>query len=221
MEVEILDTYMALFTEQNKLDEPRFFRKLKLNSKGQIAATKEKIGQHTAENIGKAVAGILRLLNPGDFTGHCWRRTAATLMAESGLTVPQMKSATGHGSERVMQRYVDNTHNQKSIAANALAAKPSSSSSSNQKRQYEEAFDVENENDVNSAPIKYIASSSSSSRTAVYKPETGTTNINLNLSNVTAPVTIQVGSSSKAVLGPTEHATQQIAATENTTNNSN
>jgi len=132
-----------------------------------------------------------------------------------------MKSATGHGSERVMQRYVDNTHNQKSIAANALAAKPSSSSSSNQKRQYEEAFDVENENDVNSAPIKYIASSSSSSRTAVYKPETGTTNINLNLSNVTAPVTIQVGSSSKAVLGPTEHATQQIAATENTTNNSN
>jgi len=85
MEVEILDTYMALFTEQNKLDEPRFFRKLKLNSKGQIAATKEKIGQHTAENIGKAVAGILRLLNPGDFTGHCWRRTAATLMAESGL----------------------------------------------------------------------------------------------------------------------------------------
>lgn len=133
-----------------------------------------------------------------------------------------MKSATGHGSDRVLQHYVDNTTKQKLISANALASKPTSSSSQ-KKRQVEDLENGDANSDLETAPTKYIregASSSSSSRTAIYKPETGaTTNINLTLSNVTAPVTIQVGSSSKAVLGPTEHATQQIAATENTLNN--
>jgi len=128
-----------------------------------------------------------------------------------------MKAATGHGSDRVLQRYVDNTNKQK---MNALASKPSSSK---QKKQAEEMENEDANTDNDLAPTKYIrhgASSSSSSRTVVYKPpeEGGNTNINLTLSNVTAPVTIQVGASSKAVLGQTKHATQQFASTENTMN---
>src|ERR1043166_7093625 len=34
--------------------------------------------------LGIAIAGMLDLLNPEFYTSHCFRRTAATLMADSG-----------------------------------------------------------------------------------------------------------------------------------------
>lgn len=85
MEVGILDEYFALFTAEDKQAEPRLFRKLKTTTNGNIASTKCKIGQHKAENIGKEIAKLLNLNNHAEYTGHCWRRTSATLMAEAGL----------------------------------------------------------------------------------------------------------------------------------------
>jgi len=77
---------------------------------------KEQLGE-----FGKRIATMLGLENAANFTGHCWRRTATTFCAESGLTIPQMKQVTGHKSDTVVQGYIDRTELMKRKAAVALA----------------------------------------------------------------------------------------------------
>ena len=57
------------------------------------------IGKHTGASYGKVFATLLQIPNPGNFTGHCWRRTAATLAAEEGLSLTEIKILTGHQSD--------------------------------------------------------------------------------------------------------------------------
>ena len=57
------------------------------------------IGKNTGSKYGKIFATLLQIPNPGNFTGHCWRRTAATLAAEEGLSLTEIKILTGHQSD--------------------------------------------------------------------------------------------------------------------------
>ena len=86
--------------------------------------------------------------NPDCYTGHCWRGTAATILADEGLSVLQIKrktikfflnlkafincnfnlGVTGHKSDTAVQVYVDNSSSAKSTAAASMAISGISSS---------------------------------------------------------------------------------------------
>eukprot|EP01038_Epipyxis_sp_PR26KG_P017577 gene17577-24402_t len=55
------------------------------------------------------------------YTGHCWRRTTATLAASKGMTIPQIKQITGHRSDTVVQNYIDSSIYTKNKASEMLA----------------------------------------------------------------------------------------------------
>ena len=65
------------------------------------------MGKSYLSSIGKDVAGVLKLDNPERYTGHCFRRTAATMAADGGATTQQMQKAFGWTSANTAQRYVD------------------------------------------------------------------------------------------------------------------
>ena len=68
----------------------------------------------------KQIATALHLLNPEKYTSHSCKRTSLTWMADSGMSLAQIKSASGHKSDRVVQKYIDNSSVQKRTAATAL-----------------------------------------------------------------------------------------------------
>jgi len=61
------------------------------------------------------------LEEPSNYTGHCWRRVAATFAAEAGLTIPEIKQITGHKSDTVVYGYIAGSKRMKEKAADALA----------------------------------------------------------------------------------------------------
>lgn len=85
--------YIASFDPTDR--NGRFFRKLSLSKSGVIKATHQVIGKHKLAGIGKTIAQTLGLEDWQKYTGHCWRRTGATLMANAGLSLAQIRSATG------------------------------------------------------------------------------------------------------------------------------
>ena len=93
----------------------RLFRKL---SKHMIPG--QVVGKHTLSQIGVNLAKELGLLNANKYTGHCWRRTAATLAAEAGSTLAEIKTLTGHRSDNVAYNYIANSDKMKLKMAVAL-----------------------------------------------------------------------------------------------------
>lgn len=67
------------------------------------------------------MAKLLGLPYAEEYTGHCWRRTAITMMADAGMSAPQICAASGHKSQAVAQGYVDNSEYSKRKASEALA----------------------------------------------------------------------------------------------------
>ena len=65
------------------------------------------MGKNTLYGIGKDVATTLNLPNPGTYTGHCFRRSSATIAADSGATTQQLQRAFGWKSASTAQKYVD------------------------------------------------------------------------------------------------------------------
>jgi hypothetical protein len=66
------------------------------------------------------VALYLNLSNSSEFTGHCWRRTGATILAEAGGTVIQLQQAGGWSSVSVAEGYVNESSVSKSIISSAF-----------------------------------------------------------------------------------------------------
>ena len=62
--------------------------------------------------------------NPKKYKGHSFRRTAVTWCAESAMSVSNIKLVSGHTSDNVVQRYVNNTTTMKLNAAQALSTSP-------------------------------------------------------------------------------------------------
>jgi integrase len=50
------------------------------------------IGKFTLGKIGKEIAKVLKKPDPEKFTGHCWRRSAATAAADNGATTMMMRT---------------------------------------------------------------------------------------------------------------------------------
>ena len=107
-EVAILTKYRAAFPDAARTG--RFFRKVHCApTTGAFTVGKIPVGKNTTSTFGKRVATLLGMAAPEKFTGHTWRRTSITWSAESGRTIPQLKTLSGHHSDSVLQGYIDNS----------------------------------------------------------------------------------------------------------------
>ena len=93
-EVRIINEYEHCYRTEDR--KGRYFRMLKYGVDGtRIMGTAKNIGHNTTAKTGIRIANRLGLENPELYTGHTFRRTAATICAESGMTLPEIKLVTG------------------------------------------------------------------------------------------------------------------------------
>ena len=67
------------------------------------------MGHNYISNIGKDIAMKLGLSNPECYTGHCFRRTSATLACDAGADAEQLKRLGKWSSSKVVGRYIANS----------------------------------------------------------------------------------------------------------------
>ena len=61
----------------------------------------------------KTIASYLKLADPESYTGHSFRRSSATLLADSGADLVTLKQHGGWKSSTVAEGYVEDSFNQK------------------------------------------------------------------------------------------------------------
>lgn len=74
------------------------------------------IGKNTFGQLPRKIAEYLRLPDANLYTGHCFRRTSAFLLADSGASIDLLKRHGGWKSSTVAEGYVENLLNQKKNA---------------------------------------------------------------------------------------------------------
>lgn len=70
---------------------------------------KQPVGVNTIAKVPTEVANFLNLPNPETYTGHCFRRTSATLLVEAGGNITQLKRHGGWKSSTVAEGYIDDS----------------------------------------------------------------------------------------------------------------
>ncbi|KAI8433702.1 hypothetical protein MSG28_015697 [Choristoneura fumiferana] len=78
------------------------------------------IGRHKISTFPKKVAIFLNLANTEMYTGHCFRRTSATLLADAGANLLTMKRHGGWKSEKVVEGYIAESVTNKSHINDAI-----------------------------------------------------------------------------------------------------
>lgn len=68
--------------------------------------TRQRVGDHSIGNVPKIVATFLELEDPKRFTGHSFRRSSATALAESGADILTIQRHGRWQSSTVAQRYM-------------------------------------------------------------------------------------------------------------------
>ncbi|KAJ3662031.1 hypothetical protein Zmor_006398 [Zophobas morio] len=114
--VELVRAYMALRTI--KTPHQKFF----------INYVKEKctvqaVGIHKIGNVPAVAAKYLGLENASSYTGHCFRRSSATILATVGCNMEGIKRHRGWGSLTVAEGYVDDCETAKINVAEKILAK--------------------------------------------------------------------------------------------------
>lgn len=98
----IVEKYQAL--RPSKISTNRFFIGYN-NGK----CTRQVIGKNKISAMPKEIAKYLKLQNPELYTGHCFRRTSASLLADSGADMAQIKRHGGWKSDAVAEGYIENS----------------------------------------------------------------------------------------------------------------
>lgn len=115
----------AVLRPSNVKDD-RFF----LNYQNQ-RCTRQVVGVNKFANIPRQIAAYLNLKNPELYTGHCFRRSSATLLVDAGGDITTLKRHGGWRSTTVAEGYIDESvSNKMQIANKILQAVTDSSSSS-------------------------------------------------------------------------------------------
>ena len=83
--------------------------------------TKQPLGHNTFGNFPKRIAIFLKLKDVHTYTGHCFRRTAATLLANAGGGMLQVKNLGGWKSDAVAQGYIEHSLDGQLKIANMLS----------------------------------------------------------------------------------------------------
>lgn len=79
------------------------------------------VGVHTMGKIPSLIADYLQLENSKEYTGHCFRRSSATLLADSGATTSVLKRHGGWRSTTVAESYVEDSIENKNKIANSIS----------------------------------------------------------------------------------------------------
>jgi len=107
IQVDLVKSYIAKFPVDARVG--RFFRKIDAEGKG----TQQKIGINKVASYPCQIAEFLGLTTPELYTGHCFRRSGATLLANSGCSVLELKQAGNWRSSTVAETYVANSDSAK------------------------------------------------------------------------------------------------------------
>lgn len=92
--------------------------------------TSQPMGKNTIGQLPTKIAEYLKLPDAKLYTGHCFRRTSASLLADSGVTIDQLKRHGGWKSSTVAEGYVENSLYQKKSMADQLFTGTSTETSS-------------------------------------------------------------------------------------------
>lgn len=68
--------------------------------------SRQVIGKHKIGEVPKTIANYLNLENPDNYTGHCFRRSSATALSNSGANLNMVKQLGGWQSDAVAQGYL-------------------------------------------------------------------------------------------------------------------
>lgn len=98
--IELFNKYLAL--RPKKTPHDRFFINYR-NGK----CTVQPVGIHTFGSVPSKIASYLHLPEPSLYTGHCFRRTSATLFANAGGSKENLKRHGGWKSDAIAESYVE------------------------------------------------------------------------------------------------------------------
>lgn len=104
--LEYFRKYAAL--RPNNIKHERFFLAYK-NGK----CSSQPVGKNTFGSLPAKIAAFLSLPEPSLYTGHCFRRTSATFLADSGADISHLKRHGGWKSACVAEGYVEESIQQK------------------------------------------------------------------------------------------------------------
>lgn len=96
-------------------DNPKFFIGYK---KGKCV--KQIVGIHTIGSVPQKIAKFLNLENPERYTGHSFRRSSATMLAENGGDLLSLKELGGWESSTVAETYIEKSVSKRMKITNQL-----------------------------------------------------------------------------------------------------
>lgn len=105
--VTIVEKYQNLRPANIKTD--RFFIQYHNNK-----CSRQPMGVNKIGAIPREIATFLKLEEPQLYTGHCFRRTSATLLADSGADLTTLKRHGGWKSNTVAEGYIEDSIENKS-----------------------------------------------------------------------------------------------------------
>jgi integrase len=91
--------------------------------------TVQPVGINKFAKVPAIIANYLKIPDASSYTGHCWRRTSASLLVDAGANLLTLKSHGGWKSSAVEERYIENSIQNKisidtKILGNNLSEKP-------------------------------------------------------------------------------------------------
>ena len=110
---EICKKYMNLRPKNS--NNPNFFLNY-INGK----CTIQNIGINKFGSMGKVIATYLNLQNPNLYTGHCFRRSSATILVDAGGDITSLKRHGGWKSTTVAENYIDESVQNKINVGNQI-----------------------------------------------------------------------------------------------------
>ncbi|KAJ8964060.1 hypothetical protein NQ317_015347 [Molorchus minor] len=80
----------------------------------------QNVGHHTIGALSSKIASYLNLPNYKQYTGHSFRRTSATFLADSGADILALKIRGGWKSTSIVEGYVEDSLNNKISAGKKM-----------------------------------------------------------------------------------------------------
>ena len=113
---DVVKKYISLRPPEKFSD--RFFIKYTKGTCGRQA-----IGRHTIGAVPEKIASYLKSPNSNRYTGHCFRRTSATLLSDSGANMQMIKQLGRWRSDIIAQGYIENSMHNREMIYNGVIQK--------------------------------------------------------------------------------------------------
>lgn len=104
--------------------------------------TQQPVGVNTVGGIPKKIATALGLSEPAKYTGHCFRRSSASLLADAGADMHTLKRHGGWKSDSVAEGYVETSVENKKIIATKIMGSSLTVASTNNVMVQEPSFNL-------------------------------------------------------------------------------